>query len=391
MGSKTWTTSADFGSGTLTNLNYTATANQLQIDAATNYLDQSQTVSNAAYSGHNIWQSFTPGTTGSLGQIELFLACSYAGGKPGTFFIYEGSGIAGILLAEEVKTVPNTTGWLTIPFDPKPHLVAGCSYTIKSNYDAYPYGWGYKNGWNLYLGGVFSVGATGSYDARFKTYVYGWWYVGTWSTDYDSGFGGTVNWGTLNQTNTGSVITRVKTADSQAGLTAAAWSGWLSSGSEVPGTARWIRLQTRLERASDPILNEIGLEYEGGDTWQLRFKQIGNTENFLVPAENMADFPNEMYQEDIAKSLYIKEEGGAVQYQQYNKKKFALHFVDVDRDTMGSMGSFAFGTEAFAIYAGTYATSYGNLLGTFWYNKREWKPRETGKELYSFEFPVREK
>ncbi len=96
-------------------------------------VDQVQNLSSGAIVTGNYWQSFTAGETGSLVQVDYWVAALNTV-ESATFSIYEGEGIGGNLLTSQPVTLPSSPAqhirFSTTVLSP-PQMQAGLVYTFR--------------------------------------------------------------------------------------------------------------------------------------------------------------------------------------------------------------------------------------------------------------------
>jgi hypothetical protein len=131
-------------------------------------VDQSVTASGYVYSGYSAgWQSFTAGTTGFLGAVDLILYSTDGADWTATLSIYEGEGSGGAKLASQTISGNGVVQWNTYRMEVPVRQTQGSQYTIHFGNVSTPLS--VRVGADSYAGGRCSQ--HGGYDYRFQTHV----------------------------------------------------------------------------------------------------------------------------------------------------------------------------------------------------------------------------
>jgi hypothetical protein len=152
-------------------------------------LDQQQTQSAGNYlGGTSNWQSFTPGISGFLTQVDIWMRTPNCGipDYPAnmTVTIRIGEGTYGGVLSSKTITVIGDQ-WYSFVFPTPAWLDAGSKYTIHMTTVAGPCYWLRNKGSDAYPGGT--LGGTVGMDACFKTYMTEYVYGSVLNVDPNSG------------------------------------------------------------------------------------------------------------------------------------------------------------------------------------------------------------
>lgn len=131
-------------------------------------LDQSVTASGYVYNGYAAgWQSFTAGTNGFLGAVDLILYSTGGGDWTATLSIYEGQGSGGAKLSSQTISGTGAVQWNTYRMEAPVRQTQGSQYTIHFANVSTPLS--VRVGADSYAGGRCSQSS--GYDYRFQTHV----------------------------------------------------------------------------------------------------------------------------------------------------------------------------------------------------------------------------
>lgn len=165
------------GNGPIGNILNASTNYQLflaNVPTVSEQEDQTQLLSDTFTQSDTIemWQSFTPASTGLLTSVAPFIS-SFVGGTPTSAVvrIYLGQGLGGTLLASETIVPAGVPIFMKTTLT-NPVLVQGATeytFSIQQTGGTGQLRWDYQNS-NVYAGGIFFVGA-GAADGKFKTWI----------------------------------------------------------------------------------------------------------------------------------------------------------------------------------------------------------------------------
>jgi hypothetical protein len=134
----------------------------VQALSSTATLDQNFTTGTGSQGYSDWWQSFTAGVSGKISSFDAYLGTNSL--NAGTWYLYEGNGTGGTLLATGAYNFPAAGGsqWRNILITGMPFLTAGQMYTFRMS----------NAHWMMDPGAGYAQGNdNASWDRAFRTYM----------------------------------------------------------------------------------------------------------------------------------------------------------------------------------------------------------------------------
>ncbi|MEQ1552910.1 MAG: tail fiber domain-containing protein [Ferruginibacter sp.] len=226
-------------------------------------IDQMQTFATASTAGISAWQSFTPGVTGLLTKVELFVQSpTMPSSSTGTIKIYAGEGISGTLLTTTTVTFQPAWNFQSFTLSNFVNVIAGNKYTISFTAPGFNSTWKQFSTTNPYAGGISDIGASADY--KFKTYVASPIMLNTLVVT-----SGNVGIGTTNPTSKLDIAGKIKITDGSQG------AGKVLT-SDTNGLASWV-VNTKIEAGT----SAGNTTYWNGTAW------VANSDNIYNNGSNV--------------------------------------------------------------------------------------------------------